>query len=72
MGSGSMGVACVKLGRAFTGIEIDPEYFEIACQRIAEAYRAQTPGPLPQYEAGSQGPEEANALLREGHHWRAI
>ena len=33
---------------------------------------AQTPGPLPQYEAGSQGPEEANALLREGHHWRAI
>jgi glucose-6-phosphate 1-dehydrogenase len=33
---------------------------------------AQTPGPLPQYEAGSQGPEEAYALLREGHHWRAI
>jgi glucose-6-phosphate 1-dehydrogenase len=33
---------------------------------------AQTPGPLPKYEAGSQGPEEANGLLREGHHWRAI
>jgi glucose-6-phosphate 1-dehydrogenase len=33
---------------------------------------AQTPGPLPQYEAGSQGPEEAGGLLREGDRWRAI
>jgi glucose-6-phosphate 1-dehydrogenase len=31
-----------------------------------------TPGPLPAYEAGSQGPEEAGELLREGDHWRAI
>jgi glucose-6-phosphate 1-dehydrogenase len=27
---------------------------------------------LPQYEAGSQGPVEAEAILREGHSWRAI
>jgi glucose-6-phosphate 1-dehydrogenase len=33
---------------------------------------AQTPGPLAQYEAGSQGPEEAAGLLREGDSWRAI
>ena len=33
---------------------------------------SQTPGPLPQYAAGSQGPEEANGLLREGDRWRAI
>ena len=33
---------------------------------------AKTPGPLPQYEAGSQGPQEAEELLREGHDWRAI
>jgi glucose-6-phosphate 1-dehydrogenase len=33
---------------------------------------AQTPGPLPRYEAGSQGPEAANHLLLEGDHWRAI
>jgi glucose-6-phosphate 1-dehydrogenase len=33
---------------------------------------AKTPGPLPKYEAGSQGPEEAERLLREGHRWRAI
>jgi glucose-6-phosphate 1-dehydrogenase len=31
-----------------------------------------TPGPLPQYEAGSQGPAEAGGLLAEGHAWRAI
>ena len=31
-----------------------------------------TPGPLPQYPAGSQGPDEAEQLLREADHWRAI
>jgi len=38
MGSGTTGVACVKLGRKFIGIEIDPAYFEIACERIRKAY----------------------------------
>ena len=38
MGSGTTGVACVKLGRKFIGIEIDPDYFEIACKRIRQAY----------------------------------
>ena len=39
MGSGTTGVACQKLGRAFIGIERDPEYFQIACRRIDEAMR---------------------------------
>ncbi len=39
MGSGTTGVACVKLGRKFTGIELDARYFDIACKRIEEAYR---------------------------------
>ncbi len=39
MGSGSTGVACVKLQRPFVGIEIDESYFDIAVSRIAEAYR---------------------------------
>ncbi len=39
MGSGTTGVACVKMGRKFTGIELDPRYFDIACKRIEEAYR---------------------------------
>lgn len=39
MGSGTTGVACVKLGRKFIGIELDPKYFDIACRRIEEAYK---------------------------------
>ena len=39
MGSGTTLVACAKLGRKGIGIEIDPEYFEIACKRVEEAYR---------------------------------
>ena len=38
MGSGTTGVACVKLGRKFTGIELDARYFDIACKRIEDAY----------------------------------
>lgn len=39
MGSGTAGVACAKIGRRFTGIEVDEGYFDIACRRIEEAYR---------------------------------
>lgn len=38
MGSGTTGVACAKMGRKFIGIELDPDYFDIACKRIEEAY----------------------------------
>lgn len=34
MGSGSTGVACVNAGRDFIGIELDPDYFGIAKDRI--------------------------------------
>ena len=43
MGSGTTGVACVQLGRKFTGIERERKYFDIACERIA---RAQAQGQL--------------------------
>ena len=39
MGSGTTLVACAKMGRKGIGIELDPEYFEIACKRVEEAYR---------------------------------
>jgi site-specific DNA-methyltransferase (adenine-specific) len=39
MGSGSTGKAAVREGFGFIGIEREPEYFEIACARIAEAHR---------------------------------
>lgn len=38
MGSGTTLVACQRMGRSGTGIELDPEYFNIACKRVDEAY----------------------------------
>jgi DNA modification methylase len=39
MGSGTTGVACVRQGRSFVGIEIDPSHFETACKRIDAAVK---------------------------------
>lgn len=39
MGSGTTGVAAVKLDRQFIGVEINPEYFDTACRRIEEAWK---------------------------------
>jgi glucose-6-phosphate 1-dehydrogenase len=41
------------------------------CDPIVRRWEA-TPGPLPQYQAGSQGPPQANDILRDGESWRAI
>lgn len=55
LGSGTTLVACQRLGRAGTGIEIDPEYFEIACRRVEDATRQPdlfiAPAAQPQQEA---------------------
>lgn len=57
MGSGTTGVACVKLGRKFIGIEIDEGYFDIAVERIRKAYAqpdffvSQERAPEPKQEA---------------------
>jgi len=40
MGSGTTGVACVNTNRIFVGIELDPEYFATAQQRIHVAMSA--------------------------------
>lgn len=37
MGSGTTGVAAIKMGRKFIGIEREPKYFDIACKRIEQA-----------------------------------
>ena len=42
MGSGTTGVAAVQMGRRFIGIEREPKYFDIACERIYNAYRQNT------------------------------
>ena len=36
MGTGTCGVAAVRLGRQFWGVEIDPEYFETSKRRIQD------------------------------------
>jgi hypothetical protein len=56
MGSGSCGVAAVKTGRSFVGIEIEPRYFDIACRRISEALKSPdlfipAPAPVAKQEA---------------------
>jgi DNA modification methylase len=56
MGSGTTGVACAQLGRAFTGIERDRKYFDMACERIA---KAQAQGQL-------LPPEEPRQPVQEG------
>lgn len=39
MGSGTVGVACLNLGRHFVGIEIEQQYFDMACERLTNALR---------------------------------
>ena len=55
MGSGTTGVACTQLGKAFTGIERERKYFDIACERISRAQDqgrmfADEPAPVPQQQ----------------------
>jgi len=38
MGSGTTGVAAARLGRKFVGVEINENFFEVACERIRKAY----------------------------------
>lgn len=38
MGSGTTGVAAVQTGRKFVGIDLDPQWFDLACERVRAAY----------------------------------
>ena len=72
MGSASCGEAAIKMGRAFVGVEIDPEYFRIACERM-HALTLQgdllggvtSRGYIPQVAAIAH---KAEAMMREVHH----
>lgn len=41
-GSGTTGVACLRLGRKFIGIEKDPKYFALCCERLRAEENGQT------------------------------
>ena len=65
MGSGTTGVACARLGRKFIGIEIDEGYFDIACERIRQAYAQPSlfePEPEKPQQQGMFGAEIEEAL----------
>lgn len=38
MGTGTTGLACIRTGKKFVGIERDKKYFDIACERIVDEY----------------------------------
>jgi DNA modification methylase len=46
LGSGTTGVACIRTGRRFIGIELDPGYFRIACDRIRREWETYQGGPM--------------------------
>ena len=46
LGSGSCGVAAIRAGRKFIGIEKNPKYFEAACKRIENAQRQESLFPV--------------------------
>ena len=37
IGSGTTAIACINTNRNYIGYELDPKYFDIACQRLDEA-----------------------------------
>lgn len=67
MGSGSTGVSCVKGGHRFTGIEIDPGYFDIACRRIEAALREPD-----MFVAPPKPAEQLNMLAEDDAFQRAV
>lgn len=57
LGGGTTAVACEKMGRRCTGIEIDPDAFDRACKRVDEATRqadlfVEQPKPQPPKQEG--------------------
>lgn len=59
-GSGTTAVACIRTGRKFIGCEIDPAYFQIACDRIRRElqqgtlFREQAPEPTKRQREAAQ------------------
>jgi site-specific DNA-methyltransferase (adenine-specific) len=64
LGTGSTCVAAELLGRRGIGIEIDPQYFEIACRRVEQAaaqprlFAPDAPPPAEQYTLAAQAAED--------------
>lgn len=57
MGSGTTGVACIRTGRQFIGIEKEPKYFDIAVQRIRKEYHEEQRRFIPSAKITRSKPE---------------
>lgn len=74
MGSGSTGVAALRAGRKFVGIEMDEHWFDVACRRIEAAWhetaliRAARPAPEPSATATSSRGSKTSSCWRGA--WR--
>jgi site-specific DNA-methyltransferase (cytosine-N4-specific) len=44
VGSGTTGLAAIRLGRRFTGIDLSPDFARLAAQRLAQAAADQEAG----------------------------
>ena len=62
MGTASTGVACANLGRSFIGIEIEEKYFNIAAERIENAYRQKPMFPGDGYDEVNRSYEQLKML----------
>lgn len=40
MGSGTVGLACQRLGLPYVGVEVTEDYYKVACERLEEAFKA--------------------------------
>jgi len=63
MGAGTTGVVCMKSGRAFTGIERDEKFFELAVGRVRAAYDQRDMFEPPQVTGGAQLPERQEVMI---------
>lgn len=62
-GSGTTGVAAVKLGRKFIGVEVCEKYFDIAVRRIDDALKQKDL--FTDAKAGYQKPTQLSLLRDE-------
>ena len=50
MGSATTGLACMKLGRKFIGVEKDDKFYDLACRRIAAAPGSGAINGIPEFQ----------------------
>jgi site-specific DNA-methyltransferase (adenine-specific) len=65
MGGGSTGVACMRENRNFIGIELLPEYYEIAQRRISNALNPDYKPPAFDYQRGEISRESPQETKKE-------